>query len=144
MQNDTIRDMSTSNPHTHTLTQVFLPLCAQNFVECTNLPRVLYRSGTITYIQARLCTIPLHCPMYNENRHTLHTHTDAQQRFHTNKRLANKQIINWQRTAPAEGYNKKLSPNLCLFTLSFQLSLSQACSLFAASAARRLTTDWLS
>lgn len=78
--------------------------------------------------------------MYNKNRNT---HTHAQQRLHTNKRLANKQIINWQRTAPAEGYNKKLSPNLCLFTLSFQRALTLLLSQ-AASAARRLTTDWLS
>lgn len=130
--------MSTSHTHTHTLTQVYLLVCAQNFVECTNLPSHLYRSGTIT--SEIVCAIPLHGPLYNENTKT-HTHTKQQQIKACKE--TNKQIINCQRTAPAEGYNEKLSPiYACSHSLSSALSHSLS-SLFVASAARRLTTDWL-
>lgn len=80
--------------HTHTDTRVFLPVWAQNFVECTNSPSILYRSGTDYKREIVYNTITL--SKYNEN--TKHTH-----------RQTNKQIINCQRTSAAEGYNKKLS-----------------------------------
>lgn len=131
----TIRDMRTSNPHTHTHTDthVFLPVCAQNFVECTNSPSILYRSGTDYKREIVYNTITL--SKYNPN--TIHTHTGKQ---------TNKQIINCQRTSPAEGYNKKLSLIYAsvqtLFPARLALSLSHSRSSLILP--RRLTTDWLS
>lgn len=128
----TIRDMRTSNPHTNTHTHVFLFVCAQNFVECTNSPSILYRSGTDYKREIVYNTITL--SKYNQN--TIHTHTQE----------ANKQIINCQRTSPAEGYNKKLSLIYASVQTLFpaRLALSFSHSRSSLILPRRLTTDWLS
>lgn len=119
--------------HTHTDTHVFLLVCAQNFVECTNSPSILYRSGTDYKREIVYNTITL--SKYSQNTIHIHTH-----------RKTNKQIINCQRTSPAEGYNKKLSLIYAsvqtLFPARLALSLSHSRSSLILP--RRLTTDWLS
>lgn len=131
----TIRDMRTSNPHTHTHGHSCFLACV-----CTEFCWVYKFAKHFVPFWNRLQTrdsVQYYYIVQVQSKYNTHTHTGKQ---------TNKQIINCQRTSPAEGYNKKLSLIYAsvqtLFPARLALSLSHSRSSLILP--RRLTTDWLS